>query len=144
MEIEAVVGLLNDAGVSVWLDSEGKLRIDRDAPPEIKDLVREHKQELIHLKTAAGLMNAAGIRIIRLPLGHYALAYPLGTDLEQIRAAMKVLRHQSMPLVIDDEGLRAMTWEEWRRRRPLRREQTHPVQGEPRKAPPLEFGRRTA
>ena len=36
-------------------------------------------------------MNAAGIRIIRLPLGHLALAYPLGTDLDEIRWAMKVL-----------------------------------------------------
>ncbi len=144
MEIEEIVGRMNDAEVSVWLDSEGKLRIDKDASPEIKELVREHKQELIDLKTAVGLMNAADIRIIRLPLGHYALAYPLGTDLEQIRAAMKVLRHQSMPLVIDDEGLRPMTWEEWRHRRPVRREQTHPAQAEPKKALPLEFGGRTA
>ncbi len=116
MEIDAVLGLLNEADVSIWLDAEGKLRIDKGASPELKELVREHKQALIDLRTALDLMNGTGIRIIRLPLGHNALAYPLGADLDQIRRAMKVLGHESMPLVINDEGLRSMSWHEWQMR----------------------------
>ncbi len=144
MEIEAVIDQLNEAGVSVWLDSEEKLRIDKDAPSELKELVREHKQALIDVKTAVRLMNTAGIRIIRLPLGHLALAYRLGSDLEPIRRAMKVLGKEAMPLVINDEGLRSMTWDEWKLRRPVSRiavsppeRQSHPEQK------PL-FGRKTA
>ena len=119
MEIEAVLDRLNAADVSIWLDAENKLRIDRGASPELKELVREHKQALIELKTAVRLMNAAGVRMIRLPLGHLALAYRLGTDLDEIRWAMKVLRKESMPLVINDEGLRSMTWAEWTLRQKL-------------------------
>ena len=144
MEIEDVLDQLNEASVSIWLDDEGKLRIDKDAPAELKELVREHKQEILAVKTAVRLMNAAGIRIIRLPLGHLALAYPPGTDLEPIRRAMKVLRKESMPLVIDDDGLRAMTWDEWKLRRPVWTNQTDLSQHEPEKARPLEFGRKTA
>jgi hypothetical protein len=119
MEIEAVLDQLNAADVSIWLDAEDKLRIDKGAPPELKELVREYKQALSELKTAVRLMNAAGIRVIRLPLGHLALAYHLGTDLDEIRRAMRVLRKESMPLVINDEGLRAMTWAEWMLRQKL-------------------------
>jgi hypothetical protein len=144
VEIEAVLDRLNEAGISVWLDSDGKLRIDKDAPPELKELVREHKRALIEVKTAVGLMNAAGVRIIRLPLGHLALAYRLGTDLEPIRRAMKVLRKESMPLVIDDEGLRPMTWDEWRLRQPVWTQQRDLPRCEPEKALPLEFGRKTS
>jgi hypothetical protein len=64
-------------------------------------------------------MNSAGIRIIRLPLGHRALAYPPGTNLDEIRWAARVLRMDSMPLVINDEGLRWVSYDEWRRRQPL-------------------------
>jgi hypothetical protein len=144
MEIETVLERLNAAEVAVWLDAEGKLRMDKDAPGELKDLVREHKQALIDIRKAVGIMNAAGIRLIRLPLGHLALAYRLGTDLEPIRQAMKVLRKESMPLVINDDGLRAMTWDEWKLRRPVWTHQTDLSQREPEKAPPLEFGRKTA
>jgi hypothetical protein len=119
MEIEAVLDRLNAADVSVWLDAEDKLRIDKGATPELKELVREHKQALIELKTAVRLMNTAGVRMIRLPLGHLALAYRLGTDLDEIRWSMKVLRKESMPLVINDEGLRSMTWAEWMLRQKL-------------------------
>ena len=107
MDAETVLDRLMEVGVSVWLDSEGKLRIDKGAPEEIRPLVREHKQALIDVKKAIALMNSTGIRIIRLPLGYRALAYRLGTDLDQIRWAMKVLRMGSMPLVINDEGLRS-------------------------------------
>ena len=119
MEIEAVLDQLNAADVSIWLDAEDKLRIDKSASPELKELVREHKQALIELKTAVRLMNTAGIRMIRLPLGHLALAYRLGADLDEIRWAMKVLRKESMPLVINDEGLRSATWDEWKLRQKL-------------------------
>ena len=142
--VEAVLEQLHAAEVSVWLDTEGKLRIDKDAPPEIKELVREHKQALIDVKTAVQLMNAAGIRIIRLPLGHLALAYRLGTELEPIRRAMKVLGKESMPLVINDEGLRSMTWDEWKLRRPVWTHQEDLPHREPEKARPLKFGRKTA
>ena len=106
MDIEAVLDRLMEASVSVWLDAEGKLRIDKGAPEELKDLVREHKQELTDVRKAQAVMNRPGMRCIRLPLGHLAVAYPLGADLDEIRWAMKVLRMDPMPLVINDEGLR--------------------------------------
>jgi hypothetical protein len=120
MEIEAVLDRLMEAGVSVWLDDEGKLRIDKNAPPELKDLVREHKQELIDVRRAQEFMNHAGIRIIRLPLGHLALAYPPRTDMDGLRRAAGVLRMDSMPLVINDEGCEWISPEEWRRRQVAR------------------------
>ena len=58
-----------DAGVSVWLDSTGKLLIDKDAPPELKELVRAHKQELIDVRRAQTIMNRPGMRCIRLRVG---------------------------------------------------------------------------
>ncbi len=119
MEIGTVTGRLHDAEVSFWLDSEGKLRITKDAPPELKELAREHKQALTDIRKAIGLLNAAGAHRIRLPLGHAAMAYRLGSDVESLRWAMKVLDKESMPLVIDDEGLRSMSWDEWRLRQPL-------------------------
>jgi hypothetical protein len=120
MEIEAVLDRLMEAGVSVWLDDEGKLRIDKGAPEEIKQLVREHKQQLIDVRRAQDFMNRAGIRIIRLPLGHLALAYPPRTDLDELRWAAGVLRMDSMPLVINDEGCEWISPEEWRRRQVAR------------------------
>jgi hypothetical protein len=147
VDIEAVLDQIIGAGVSVWLDAEGKLRIDKEAPPELKQLVREHKQELIDVKKAMALMNTTGIRIIRLPLGHLALAYRPGTDLNQIRWAMKVLRMDSMPLLINDEGLRWMTWREWKfsRRPSSGSEREHDVHHrEPQRSAKLQFGRKTA
>ena len=144
IELDAVVEQLNAADVSVWLDSDGKLRIDRDAPAELKELVREHKEPLIEWRNAVHTMNAAGIRMIRLPLGHLALAYRLGADLDQIRWAMKALRKESMPLVINDEGLCSMTWDQWKLRRPVWTHQEDLPHREPEKARPLKFGRKTA
>ena len=120
MDIEAVLDRLMEAGVSVWLDAEGKLRIDKGAPEELKDLVREHKQELTDVRKAQAVMNRPGMRCIRLPLGHLAVAYPLGANLDEIRWAMKVLRMDPMPLVINDEGLEWISPEEWRRRQVAR------------------------
>jgi len=120
MDVEAIFDRLMAVGISVWLDTEGKLRIDKGAPEEIKQLVREHKQAIVEVKKAIAIMNTRGIRIIRLPLGHQALAHRPGTDLDEIRWAMKVLRMDSMPLVINDEGLEWISPEEWRRRQVAR------------------------
>ncbi len=120
MDVEAVLDRLMKTGVSVWLDEEGKLRIDKGAPEEIKQLVREHKQELIDVRRAQDFMNRAGVRIIRLPLGQLALAYPPRADLDELRWAARVLRMDSMPLVINDEGLEWISPEEWRRRQVTR------------------------
>jgi len=119
LDIEQVLDRLMAEGVSVWLDDLGKLRVDNNAPPELKDLVREHKQELIDVRQAQSLMNRAGMRIIRLPLGHFAVAYPLGANLDEIRWAMHVLRMDPMPLVINGEGLRWISYDEWLRQRLL-------------------------
>jgi hypothetical protein len=116
VDIEAVLDRLMEASVSVWLDAEGKLRIDKGASQELKDLVREHKQELTDVRKAQAVMNRPGMRCIRLPLGHLAVAYPIGADLDEIRWAMNVLRMGPMPLVINDEGLEWISPEEWRRR----------------------------
>lgn len=120
MDIEAVLDRLMETGVSVWLDDEGKLRIDKGAPEEIKQLVREHKQELTDVRKAQDFMNRTGIRIIRLPLGHLALAYPPRTNQDELRWAAQALRMDSMPLVIKDEGLEWISPEEWRRRQVAR------------------------
>lgn len=120
MEVEAVLDRLMEAGVSVWLDDDGKLRIDKDAPVEIKDLVREHKQELIDVRKAQDFINRAGIRIIRLPLGGFALTYSPSTDLGELGRAVCTLRMDSLPLVINDEGLEWISPEEWRRRQVAR------------------------
>jgi hypothetical protein len=120
VDVEAVLDRLMEAGVSVWLDEEGKLRIDKNAPEEIKQLVREHKQELIDVRRAQDFMNRAGIRIIRLPLGHLALTYPPRTDMDELRWAAGVLRMDSTPLVINDEGCEWISPEEWRRRQVAR------------------------
>ena len=114
MDVIAVLGKLSSAGVSVWLDSEGKLLIDKDAPPELKELVREHKQELMDVRKAQLIMNRPGMRCLRLPLGKLAVARPIDSDAEEIRWAMRVLHLDSMPLVINDEGLKSMSYEEWR------------------------------
>ena len=119
MDIEAVLDRLLDAGISVWLDAEGKVRIDKGAPEDLKDLVREHKQELIDVRRAQALMNSAGMRIICLPLGHRAVAYPSSAKLDEVRWAMHVLRMNPVPLVINDEGLRWISYGEWRRRQPV-------------------------
>lgn len=120
MDIETVLDRLMEASVSVWLDVEGKLRIDKGAAQELKDLVREHKQELTDVRKAQAVMNRPGMRCLRLPLGHLAVAYPVGADLDEIRWAMEVLRMGPMPLVINDEGLEWISPEEWRRRQVAR------------------------
>ena len=106
MDIVAVLDLMMEAGVSVWLDSAGRLLVDKNAPAEIKELVRAHRQELIDVRTAQAIMNRPGMRCIRLPLGKLAVARPINANVEEVRWAMRVLRIDSMPLVINDEGLK--------------------------------------
>ena len=106
MDVVDVLDKLAEAGISFWLDQDGKLRITKDAPDGLKELVRTHKQELIDICRAQAIMNRAGMRCIRLPLGHLAVAYPLKANLSEIRWAMQVLRMDSLPLVINDEGLK--------------------------------------
>lgn len=147
MDIEDVLDRLMEASVSVWLDADGKLRVDKGAPEELKELVREHKQELTDVRKAQAVINRAGMRSIRLPLGHLALAYPLGADLDEIRWAMKVIRMGQLPLVINDEDLHWMTWNEWKLRRRVwdgSKEAPEVRQAEPQKPPKLPSGRKMA
>jgi hypothetical protein len=121
VDVEAILDRLQDAGVSVWLDTAGTLLIDKGAPTELKDLVRAHKQELIDVRRAQAIMNRPGMRCIRLPLGHLAVAYPLRANLSEIQWAMRVLRMDGMPLVINDEGLKWIPYCEYAQAGPKRR-----------------------
>jgi len=56
------------------------------------------------VRRAQAIMNRKGMRSIRLPLGELAVAYPLKSNIEEIRWAMRVLR-MDLPLVLNDEGL---------------------------------------
>ena len=58
MDIDSILDKLMAAGASVWLDSDGTLRIDKDAPAELKQLVREHKQDLTNVRKAQDILNA--------------------------------------------------------------------------------------
>jgi len=114
VDIDALLDLLMAADVTVWLDAQDKLRIDKEASTELKELVREHRQELIDVRRAQAVMNRPGMRGIRLPLGELAVAYPPGADINVIRWAARVLRMDSMPLVVNDEGLTWITYGDWR------------------------------
>jgi hypothetical protein len=105
VDVVDVLDKLAAAGVSFWLDREGKLRITKDAPAELKELVRTYKLELIDIRRAQEIMNRPGMRCIRLPLGKLAVAYPLKSNIEEIRWAMRILR-MDLPLVFNDEGLK--------------------------------------
>lgn len=119
MDVEQIWERLLAQGVSVWLGHDGSLRIDRDAPPELKDLVRQHKAEVIAVLRARDVVNRSGVRLVRLPLGGFALAKPPGSLPEEVVEAIKTLRLDHLPLVHNDEGGRWMPYEEWRRRQPL-------------------------
>jgi len=116
--IEAVLGRLMEAGVAVWLDADGRLRIDKEAPAELKELVREHKPDLVALLKANEVMNRSGMRIVKLPLGGFALAKPPGPLPEDVPQAIKALRMDHLPIVqrVDLPGL---PYDEWVRRQVL-------------------------
>ena len=69
MSLRNVLENLSEAGVSVWLGRDGALRIDSGAPELIKALVRENKQALVDLCRAQEFVNAAGLRLVRMPMG---------------------------------------------------------------------------
>lgn len=119
MDIEQVWERLLAESAAVWLGDDGTLRIDREAPVEMKELVREHKVEITEVLKAQAVMNRSGVRIVRLPLGGFALAKPPGSLPEEVVAAIKTLHLDYLPLVHNDEGGRWMPYEEWRRRQPL-------------------------
>jgi len=110
---------LGAAGVSVWLDGNGKLRIDKGAPEELKQLVRDHKPDVIALLKAQDVMNRFGVRLLRLPSGRLALAKPSGPLPEEVVKTIKPLHLDHLPRVHNDEGGRWIPYEEWRRRQPL-------------------------
>lgn len=119
MDVELIWEKLGATGVSVWLDADGKLRIDQQAPEELKALVRQHKAEVIAVLKAQEVMNRSGIRLVRLPLGGFALAKPPGSLAEEVVEAIKILRLDHVPSVYNDEGGRWIPYDEWRRRQPL-------------------------
>lgn len=119
MDAKQALERLLAEGVAIWLDAEGKLRIDRQAPEELKDLVRQHKSAIIQILKAQDVMNRSGVRLVRLPLGGFALAKPPGSLPEEVVAAIRTLRLDHLPLVHNDEGGRWMPYGEWRRRQPL-------------------------
>ena len=63
-------------------------------------------------------MNRARMRTIRLRDGSLAVAYPPGANLDEIRWAMRILGAEGMALAVNDEGLRSMSFREWRVRHP--------------------------
>ncbi len=69
MSLRNVLENLSEAGVSVGLGREGSLRIDSGASEEVKKLVRENKQALVDLCQAQEFVNAAGLRLVRMPMG---------------------------------------------------------------------------
>lgn len=119
MDVEAVFDRLMEAGVSVWLDEDGKLLIDKDAPAELKDLVRAHKPAIIAVLKARAVMNRSGVHIVRLPLGGFALAKPPGPLPEEVAAAIETLGMGGMPVVFNDEGGRWLPYREWARQQVL-------------------------
>ena len=119
MDRELVWERLLAEGVRVWLEAGGNLRIDREAPKELKQLVREHKPEVIAVLKAQDVINRSGIRHVRLPLGHFALAKPPGPLPEEVADAIRTLCLDHLPAVHNDAGGRWMPYDEWRRRQPL-------------------------
>jgi hypothetical protein len=117
VDLNEILDRLREAGISTWLDPAGKLRITPEAPPELKELARQHKQELTDFHKAHALMKSAQVRIVRLPLGEAALSYPWGANREEIRWAARILGAGALPVVLADEGLRWVRYDDWRHRR---------------------------
>ena len=118
MSLRNVLENLSEAGVSVWLGRDGALRIDVGAPEVIKALVRENKQALVDLCRAQEFVNAAGLRLVRMPMGGRGVAHPPGADLEQVRWALGILGLAHLPLFLNDDDCRWVSYREWIRRQP--------------------------
>jgi hypothetical protein len=106
-------------GVRFWLDDAGQLRVEKDAPEDLKNLIREHKSRIIALFNAHDLMNRSSIRLIRLPLGGMAVAKPPGLLSDEVAGALKVLELDHLPVVLNDEGLRWIPYDQWVREQVL-------------------------
>ncbi len=111
--IDDIEELLVGIAVTVWLDDSGNLRIDKDAPPDIKETARRHKEALVAVLRAQAVVNNARIRLVRLPLGNQALAKPPGPLPEEVSRAIETLRLDSLPLVINDAGLVSLPYRTW-------------------------------
>jgi hypothetical protein len=57
------------------------------------------------VRRAQAIMNGPGMQSIRSSLGKLAVAYPLKSNIEEIRWAMRLLR-MDLPLVLNDDGLK--------------------------------------
>ncbi len=119
MGVEEVFGQLMQTDVEVWLDSEGKLRIQSGAPVQIKNLVRQHKPAIVAVINARAVMNSSGVRIVRLPLGGFALAKPPGPMPAEAATAIEVLGMGQLPIVHNWAGLRRLTYRAWVREQVL-------------------------
>jgi len=119
MDVAEVFDRLGEAGVAVWLDEEANLRIDKDASAELKQLVRQHRVEVVAIINARTVMNRSRMRIVKLPLGGFALAKPPGPLPEEVVRAIKVLGMDAMPIVINDEECEWLPYREWVRRQVL-------------------------
>ncbi|MBM3786199.1 MAG: hypothetical protein FJW30_17710 [Acidobacteria bacterium] len=122
MSIRNVIEQLSDACVTFWLGQDGALRVDSAAPEEIKALARENKQALVDLCRAQDFANAAGLRLVSMPQGGRGVAHPPGVDLDQVRWALGVLHLSHLPLFLNEDDCRWISYDEWRRRQPLWRD----------------------
>ena len=110
MDIDSILDKLMAAGVSVWLDAAGKLRIDKDAPSELKQLVREHKQQLTDVRKAQEILNAPGMWTARIrPITEADLPSDVA---EAVAAYRQVLDVKSVRVVGPDEE-RGIPYERW-------------------------------
>jgi hypothetical protein len=117
MDISEVWDRLLAARVAVWLDDVGNLRIDKEAPAELKELAREHKPEILAVLKANQVMNRSGMRIVRLPLGGFALAKPPSPLPQEVVDAIRALRMDHLPVVLQGES--GLPYREWVRRQVL-------------------------
>ncbi len=116
MSLRLVLAQLSDAGVTFWLGQDGALRVDSGAPEAIKALARENKQALVDLCRAQDFANAAGLRLVHMPRGGRGVAHPPGVDLEQVRWALGVLQLSHLPLFLNDDDCRWISYDQWLRR----------------------------
>ena len=123
MSLRTVIERLSAAGVTFWLGPDGALRVDSGAPEEIKALARENKQALVDLCRAQDFANAAGLRLVHMPRGGRGVAHPPGVDLDQVHWALSVLQLSHLPLFLNDDDCRWISYDQWLRRQPLWRDE---------------------
>jgi hypothetical protein len=116
LSLRTVIERLSAAGVTFWLGQDGALRVDSGAPEEMKALARENKQALVDLCRAQDFANAAGLRLVHMPRGGRGVAHPPGVDLDQVRWALGVLQLSHLPLFLNDDDCRWISYDQWLRR----------------------------